>query len=166
MSVYCCVCTVIEESNRPCAQRAHLLHVTLRPLQRVPTSFNPQMALRCSPRFLRLATSSLTCSGVSAVAQTCHLSSAREKLGAAMEERYACNSFLSDAVPDTTLEQILRLTLVRSMSVLRTAIACMYVRIIKQIMPCYSELRRASIRNRTPVCWCVDRRTVKSWQRQ
>eukprot|EP00644_Phytophthora_capsici_P012795 jgi/Phyca11/532339/estExt2_fgenesh1_pg.C_PHYCAscaffold_50034 len=57
------------------------------------------MALRCSFRLLP-----------SAVTQTRRLSTAQKKLGAAIEERYACKAFLPTPVPDETLKEILRLT--------------------------------------------------------
>ncbi|KAI9911415.1 hypothetical protein PsorP6_009194 [Peronosclerospora sorghi] len=43
--------------------------------------------------------------------QSRRLSCAREKLGAAIEHRFACKSFLPDAVLDKTLREILKLTL-------------------------------------------------------
>ena len=69
------------------------------------------MALR---RLLRRATSFLLHPDAPAVKPPIlHSSSAQDKLGIAIEERFACKSFLPDAVPDKTLEKILKLTLVQ-----------------------------------------------------
>ncbi|CAI5710470.1 unnamed protein product [Peronospora effusa] len=86
------------------------------------------MALRRSSRFLRLATTSRIYVNVSTVIQARHMSNAQEKLGVAMEERYACKSFLSDAVPDKTLEEILKLTLRAPTGFNTQPYACVLVR--------------------------------------
>ncbi|CAH0488586.1 unnamed protein product [Peronospora farinosa] len=86
------------------------------------------MALRRSSRFLRLATSSRIYVNVSTVIQARHMSNAQEKLGLAMEERYACKSFLPDAVPDKTLEEILKLTLRAPTGFNTQPYACVLVR--------------------------------------
>lgn len=72
------------------------------------------------PRLLRTATAGLLRQGAPAAAQSRCLSSAQKTLGAAIQERYACKAFLPDAVPDKTLQEILKLTLVRRLLHLAT----------------------------------------------
>lgn len=77
------------------------------------------MALRYSPRLLRTATTCLLRQGAPAAPQIRCLSNAQKELGTAIEERYACKAFLPDAVPDKTLQEILKLTLVRRAAALQ-----------------------------------------------
>ncbi|CAH0481466.1 unnamed protein product [Peronospora belbahrii] len=57
-----------------------------------------------------------------------HFSSVQEKLGAVIEERYACKSFLPDTVPDKTLQEILKLTLRAPTGFNTQPYACVLVR--------------------------------------
>ncbi|CAI5726735.1 unnamed protein product [Hyaloperonospora brassicae] len=80
-------------------------------------------------RLLRRATSFLLHRDAPAAAPPIrHRSSAQEQLGVAIEERFACKSFLSDAVPDKTLGKILRLTLRAPTGFNTQPYACVLVR--------------------------------------
>ncbi|KAE9331418.1 hypothetical protein PF008_g15446 [Phytophthora fragariae] len=85
------------------------------------------MTLRC-PRVLSSATTSLLHQGGPVSARSRCLSSAQKKLGAAIEERYACKAFLPDAVPDKTLQEILKLTLRAPTGFNTQPYACVLVR--------------------------------------
>ncbi|KAI9921118.1 hypothetical protein PsorP6_002125 [Peronosclerospora sorghi] len=80
-----------------------------------------------------------------------------EKLGAAIEDRFACKSFLPDAVPEKTLREMLKLTLVR------TAAQDLPTKHRLHCSHCSRrDLERDATRNRMLACSCVRRGTARS----